>query len=61
MWGIEMQADVRQILRKGQTMGMLMGNAGEHVLRLLPPLTIGQEDITQAIDKLHQIFEELAS
>ena len=60
MWGIEMQADVKQIVQKGQTMGMLMGTAGEHVLRLLPPLTIGQEHITQAIDKLHQIFEELA-
>ena len=60
MWGIEMQADVKQIVQKGQTMGMLMGAAGEHVLRLLPPLTIGQEHITQAIDKLHQIFEELA-
>jgi len=60
MWGIEMQADVKQIVQKGQTLGMLMGTAGEHVLRLLPPLTIGQEQITQAIDKLHQIFEELA-
>jgi len=60
MWGIELKADAKQIVQKGQKMGMLMGTAGEHVLRLLPPLTIGQEHITQAIDKLHQIFEELA-
>ncbi len=58
MWGIELEADVRQIVQKGQAMGLLMGSAGDHVLRLLPPLTIEQEHIAQVIDKLRRILTE---
>jgi len=59
MWGIEIDADVQQVLERGRELGMLMGNAGEHVLRLLPPLTIESEHIGELADKLGQILKEL--
>lgn len=61
IWGIELETDVRQVIQKGQTAGMLMGNCGEHVLRLLPPLILEQEHIDQVADSLRQILEELAN
>ena len=58
MWGIEIEANVQSILQRGRELGMLMGNAGEHVLRLLPPLIMEQAHVTECLGKLEQILKE---
>jgi acetylornithine/N-succinyldiaminopimelate aminotransferase len=60
MWGIEIEADVQPILQRGRELGMLMGNAGERVLRLLPPLTMRKEHVSECLSKLEQILKEIA-
>jgi acetylornithine/N-succinyldiaminopimelate aminotransferase len=44
------QADV---IAASRDEGLLMAAAGENVVRLLPPLTIGEAEISEAMNKLH--------
>ncbi len=36
--------------------GLLVGSAGETVLRLTPPLTIGAAEVDQALDVLSEVL-----
>lgn len=52
MVGIEFACDVGPLVAYFQNEGVLVGTAGPKVLRLLPPLIIGGEEVDQVVDIL---------
>ena len=47
--GVEMTATVAPLIAAARQAGLLVINAGENVLRLAPPLIVGQEEIDRAV------------
>ncbi len=56
MIGIDVDADARQICDRCLTGGLLINNARENTLRLLPPLTISKKEIDEAIGILNWVL-----
>lgn len=54
--GIDCQEDVAPFVRQAEEAGLLVVQAGSTVIRLLPPLTVTEEEIDQAIDILTSIL-----
>lgn len=52
MIGIECKQEVQGFILEMQEAGLLLLSAGPNVLRLLPPLTVNQSEIDQAIVKI---------
>ena len=58
MIGIEMKFEVRDILMTLIKKGILMLYSGRNILRILPPLTISEEDITKVLHALDSTLTE---
>jgi acetylornithine/N-succinyldiaminopimelate aminotransferase len=56
--GVEVTANAWDLIARGYTKGVLIVNAGDHVLRLLPPLVIEDMHIAEFIDKLRWILAD---
>ncbi len=56
MWGIETTLQTAELLPAGYKAGILLGSSGEHVVRLLPPYTVAEVDIDEAIAILDDLF-----
>ncbi|MDR1894371.1 MAG: acetylglutamate kinase [Spirochaetales bacterium] len=50
---------VPKIISAAQEAGLLLLRSGVNVLRFLPPLTIGEDEITQGLEILHSVFHDL--
>ncbi|SNZ20677.1 aspartate aminotransferase family protein [Cohaesibacter gelatinilyticus] len=59
MLGIKCKNTPTELLAKAREHGFLAVPAGDNVLRLLPPLTIGQEEIEFAISALNAALADL--
>ena len=59
MIGIETSASLSKIVEAARQKGLIILTAGENVIRLLPPLTIGREEIQQGIAVLKEVFSEI--
>lgn len=59
MIGIETSASLSKIVEAARQKGLIILTAGENVIRLLPPLTIGREEIQQGIDTLKEVFSQV--
>ncbi|NOZ29162.1 MAG: acetylornithine transaminase [Chloroflexi bacterium] len=59
MVGIEMDISVAPIVQAGYERGLIMVNAGEKVLRLVPPLVIEREDLDRAVQGISEILTTL--
>lgn len=59
MIGIEMNTEVAPIMTKLRENGLLTLPAGPKVIRLLPPLTVTEEEIDEAIHIMSKTFQEL--
>lgn len=59
MLGIKCKNPPAELLAKAREHGLLAVPAGDNVLRLLPPLTIGQEEIEFAISALNAALADL--
>lgn len=55
--GIELDIEASNIVTAGYEHGLLLVNAGTHVLRFVPPLIIQKSDVDQLIEKLTTILE----
>ena len=60
IWGLEMSLDARNVVAAGYEEGLIVGMAGEHVVRLLPPLIAQEAEIDQAVSILDGILGKLA-
>lgn len=56
MWGVDVVEPAGSIVRRGWDAGILMLTAGEHTLRLLPPLIMTREQLQKGIELLEQVL-----
>ncbi|MCM3602393.1 acetylornithine transaminase [Robertmurraya korlensis] len=58
MIGIELQNSVGSLLKDLRESGLLALPAGENVLRLLPPLTVTEEQINEAVNIIKMVLQK---
>ena len=56
MWGVDVVEPASEIVQRGWDAGLLVITAGEHTLRLLPPLVMERGDLARGIDILEKII-----
>lgn len=56
MWGIDVVEPAADVVARGWNAGLLVITAGEHTLRLLPPLVIERSDLQRGIAILEKIL-----
>lgn len=56
--GVELDMDTTAILPKAYERGVILINAGPNVLRFVPPLVIGEEELRHAVDVVGQILQD---
>jgi len=52
IWGIDVAEPARNIVARAMDLGLLLCSAGDHTVRLLPPLVISREDTRRGIELL---------
>ena len=57
MLGVEVDLVAKEILAACLKKGLIIGTAGEKVLRFLPPLIVSKEEIDEAGEILEGVFE----
>jgi acetylornithine/N-succinyldiaminopimelate aminotransferase len=58
MWGIDVVEPATDIVRRGWEKGLLTLTAGDHTVRLLPPLVMSRTDLERGVAILEQILGE---
>lgn len=56
MWGIDIVEPASEIVQRGWDAGLLVITAGDHTLRLLPPLIIDRSDLERGIAILETVL-----
>jgi acetylornithine/N-succinyldiaminopimelate aminotransferase len=54
MWGLDVLAPAAEVVGKARELGLLVCTAGEHTVRLLPPLTITHEELARGVALLEE-------
>ena len=54
MWGIDVADPAKDIVARAMELGLLICSAGEHTLRLLPPLVVTKSDVDRGLALLKQ-------
>jgi len=54
MWGIDVTEAAKDIVARAMDAGLLVCSAGEHTVRLLPPLVMSRADLERGVQKLAQ-------
>ncbi|GIW52067.1 MAG: acetylornithine aminotransferase [Gemmatimonadales bacterium] len=52
IWGIELREPVQSVIERALARGLLVISAGPNVIRLLPPLVIGYEELSRGLEIL---------
>lgn len=50
MYGVDVTEPAADIIARARDLGLLLVSAGEHTLRLLPPLVMGREQLQRGLD-----------
>lgn len=61
MVGIEMSVEVADIINRCMSKGLLLVGAGPKVVRMVPPLTVSDDEIEQAVAIFAQVLGESAA
>lgn len=56
IWGLDVVDSANEIVKRGWDEGLLTLTAGEHTLRILPPLIMGRDDLSKGISILERII-----
>jgi acetylornithine/succinyldiaminopimelate/putrescine aminotransferase len=56
MWGIDVVEPAGDVVQRGWDAGLLIITAGDHTLRLLPPLVIERADLERGVQILESIL-----
>ncbi len=59
IWGLELAVEAAPLINAGYERGLIVASAGERVLRLVPPLVIGEEQIDEAVAILDQLLAQI--
>lgn len=54
MWGVDVHEPAAAVIERARGLGLLILSAGEHTLRLLPPLVLSREDALAGLATLEQ-------
>ncbi len=60
MVGLELTIDVSKVVEAGYEHGLILVNAGTHVLRFVPPLIVEKQHVDTLVEKLTAILAGLA-
>lgn len=52
MWGVDVTEPAKDVVARALEHGLLIVGAGEHTLRLLPPLVMTKDELTEGLKKL---------
>jgi acetylornithine/N-succinyldiaminopimelate aminotransferase len=58
IWGLDVVESANDIVKRGWDEGLLVLTAGEHTLRILPPLIMGRDDLARGISALEKIISQ---
>jgi acetylornithine/N-succinyldiaminopimelate aminotransferase len=58
IWGLDVVEPAGDIVRRGWDEGILMLTAGEHTLRLLPPLVMDRDDLVRGLSIIEKVFAQ---
>lgn len=61
MCALELSIEVAPVIKHGYSRGLLLVNAGAHVIRLVPPLIATHQDVDYLIEKLTSILKEVSA
>lgn len=61
MIGVEFTIDVSPLVNNGYQNGLLLVNAGENILRFVPPLILEKQHVDVLVDKLTQMLGEMTN
>ena len=56
MWGLDVVEQASAVIERGWDAGLLIISAGDHTIRLLPPLVMTREELGRATGLLEQIL-----
>ena len=56
IWGLDVVESANEIVKRGWDEGLLALTAGEHTLRILPPLVMQREDLARGLGILEKII-----
>ena len=56
MWGVDVVDPASEVVQRGWDEGLLVITAGDHTLRLLPPLVIERNDLERGLSILERII-----
>jgi len=56
LWGMDVVEPANDIVKRGWEEGLLILTAGEHTLRLLPPLVMDREELSRGLSILEKII-----
>jgi acetylornithine/succinyldiaminopimelate/putrescine aminotransferase len=56
MWGIDVVEKANDVIERGWDAGVLILSAGDHTLRLLPPLVMSRDDLSRGAALLEQVL-----
>lgn len=59
MLGIELSCSVKTIIEKCMEKGLLLLNAGEKVIRFLPPLIVAKDEIDKGLEVLDEVIQQI--
>jgi acetylornithine/N-succinyldiaminopimelate aminotransferase len=58
IWGLDVVESANDVVKRGWDEGLLMLTAGEHTVRLLPPLVMNRQDLARGVRMLEGILSE---
>lgn len=56
LWGLDVVEPAKEIVKRGWAEGLLTLTAGEHTIRLLPPLVMDKDDLARGLSILEKIL-----
>jgi len=56
IWGLDVVESANEIVKRGWDEGLLALTAGEHTLRILPPLVMDRDDLMRGVQILERII-----
>jgi acetylornithine/N-succinyldiaminopimelate aminotransferase len=58
IWGLDVVESANDIVKRGWDEGLLVLTAGEHTLRILPPLVMNRADLARGVSILEKIISQ---
>jgi 4-aminobutyrate aminotransferase-like enzyme len=56
MWGLDVMEPAGEIVKRGWSQGLLALTAGDHTLRILPPLIMERDDLARGLAILESVI-----